>query len=225
MKALLALIRKDFLVELRSKETLVLMLTLSLLLGVVVAFGANSAFLNPAMMRKTFPVFLWLVFIFTATVSIGRSFDFEQEHMGLEGLLLAGTSPGLIYCSKVLTNFLVVLSGHLFSLAVLSVLLNVDILNVLPELVLLSVFVALAYSALSSVLAAMASSSLLKNMLLPLILLPLLFPIFFAALEITADLLVKGSIDMSSFWVSLLLVLNLLYMILGVNLYGSVIRE
>ena len=225
MKVLVLLVKKDLLVEFRSKETITLLVALSLLLGVVAAFGINSAFLSPDLVRRMFPAFLWMVFIFTATVSIGRSYDFELEHMGIEGLILSGVSPALIYCSKFLTNFLIVLPGHLFSLCVMAVLFNVNVLPVAGQLVLLSVLVTAAYCALSTVLAAMASTSRLKDMLLPLILLPLLFPVFFGALETTADLLARGAINTGSFWFSLIIALNFLYLVLGAQLYGHVIRE
>lgn len=225
MKGFLALVKKDLRIELRTKETLALMLGLSLLMAVIVAFGANSAFFTPAQERKIFPAFVWLIFVFTATVSVGRSYDYELEHMGIEGLILSGVFPSLIYASKVVTNFLVILTGHLFAVCVLAILLNVDIVSVAVELIFLSVLVTAAYSALSTILAAMASTSRLKNMLLPLILLPLLFPIFFAALETTAHLLARQQIEYGSFWFTLLLALNVVYLVLGVNLYEYVIKE
>lgn len=225
MRALLALIKKDLLVEFRTKETVVLMAALALLLSVIASFGAGSAFLDPATERKLYPALLWLIFVFSATVCIGRSYDFELEHMGIEGLVLSGVSSSLIYCSKVATNFLVILMGHIFAIAALSILLNVEVLPVGPQLVLLSALVIAGYSALSTVLAAVGSTSRLKNMLLPLILLPLLFPIFFAALELTAELLANQRIEFDSLWFTLLIGLNVLYILLGINLYGYVIKE
>ncbi|MDC0358943.1 heme exporter protein CcmB [Oligoflexia bacterium] len=225
MKPFWALIKKDLALEFRTKETFVLMLTLSLLLAVVVSCGVSSAFLDAATVEKCFPVFVWLTFIFSATVSIGRSYEYELEHMGIEGLIQAGASAYQIYFSKVLSNFSIVFVGHCFTVCALSVLLDVEVLPILAELMLLSVFVIAAYSALSTILAAMSSTSRLKNMLLPLILLPLLFPIFFGALETTSHLLAYKSIDFQSLWFSLLIGLNVVYIVLGINLYDFVIKE
>lgn len=225
MKPFWALMRKDLALEFRSKETLVLMLALSLLLAVIVSSGVSTAFLDASAVKKCFPVFVWLTFVFSATVSIGRSYDYELEHMGIEGLIQAGASPSQIYLSKVVSNFCIVFLGHFFAVCALSILLDVNTLAVIAELMLLSFFVIVSYSALSTILAAMSSTSRLKNMLLPLILLPLLFPIFFAALETTAHLLTHNDIDFDSLWFSFLIALNVLYLVLGVNLYGFVIKE
>ena len=225
MKVFALLVKKDLLIELRSRETLALILALSLLLAVITAFGVSSAFLPPNTVLKIFPLLIWLVFVFSSTVCIGKSFDYELEHMGVEGLILAGTPAAVIYLAKVSANFLAIISGHLFSLFLLSILLNVEILPLMPALLFISLLVACAYSALSTLLAAMAASSRLKNMLLPLILMPLLFPAFFAALETTADLFAQGFLDFNSFWLLLLFGLDLLYIMLGILLYGFVIQE
>jgi len=225
MKIFFSLLKKDLMIEGRGKETLALMLSLSVLLSVIVSFGVGSAFFDSSEVRRIFPAFLWVVFVFTATVSVGQSYGYELEEKGIEGLLLSGVSPTSIYLSKVVSNFLVVSVGHLFAMAILSVLLDVEIFSVIGSLILLSVLVVGAYSSLSTLLAAMASTSRLKNMLLPLILLPLLFPMFFAAIELTADVMENSQMDPGSIWLSLLIALNVVYIVLGVNLYDYVVRE
>ena len=56
MRTLLILMRKDVTLELRSMESAVLILSLSIILSVVTALGVNSAGLAPADLMKLFPV-------------------------------------------------------------------------------------------------------------------------------------------------------------------------
>ena len=225
MQALFVLLKKDLILELRNRETLGLIVCLAILLSVVVSLGVSSSFLNEETVAKLYPALLWIIFVFAATISIGRSYEYEQQNRAIEGLILSGVEPWLIYLAKVLSNCCVVLLGHAVAIVVLSTLLNLSVWGISAQLMLVSVFVILGYTALATLLAGIASTAKLKDMLLPLILLPLLFPLFFAALEITAALFVENRIDFGSMWVSMLIGLDVLYLVLGINLYEFVIKE
>jgi heme exporter protein B len=223
--AFTALLRKDIVSELRTKETVALVICLSLLLAVMVSFGVQSLLLAPNAVRELFPTLIWIIFVFAATVSIGKSFEYERENGALQGILLTGISPVLVYLSKLISNTAVALLGHLWAVLALVVLLDVGVVPLLPAIAVISFLVVLGYSALSTLLAAMTSATRLKNMLLPLVLLPLLFPLFFCAIGITTTIVMEGKIDFESIWISLLIGLDSLYLILGINLFESVVKE
>lgn len=225
MKLFLALVRKDFLLELRTKETLTVLLTLSLLLSVIASYGINSAILSAENTRRLFPVLVWIVFIFSATVSINRSFEHELEGGALDGLVVSGAPPYIIYLAKVLSNALVMCAAQLISVTALSVLLNIALTSLLMPLCILSILVITGYSALATLLAGIAGFARLKGMLLPVLLLPVLFPILFAALELTDELIMSGELLWESAWLSLLIGLDVVYVVLGVNLFEYVIKE
>ena len=226
MRKFLLLLRKDLFLELRSREMLVLAFALSILLSVIVSAGlANAAIENEAMCR-VFPTVLWIVFLFTATLSIERSFEHEREHCALEGLLLLSeVSPASFYLSKLLSNFVFMFLAQIFGLFLLGGLLSVSIFGRSGELLFSSLLVVFGYCSIATLLAAVSFQGRLKGMLLPIILLPLLFPIFFAASEITGELLVANRFDSMSPWLSLIIGLDVLYVFLGINLFGQVVRE
>jgi hypothetical protein len=62
-------------------------------------------------------------------------------------------------------------------------------------------------------------------MLAPLLALPLLFPLFFAGIEMTTELVLRGAVDIAAVWPSLLLVVNAVFLVLGLNLYDFVVRD
>lgn len=224
MQAIVTLFLKDLRIELRTREALVVLVGLCVLLSLVVSFGVSSASINPAATERIFPTLWWMIFLFSATVTMGRSLEFELESSALDRILLSGVSASAIYVSKLLCNFLLGLGLHIFSLFLLSGLLGVIIGPDLFSLVFVAALVVLGYTALAVVLAALAATSRLKNLLLPLVLIPLLFPLLLCGLELTSAVLDTHSLPWNSPWVSLVIVLDVLYITLGINLYPFAVK-
>ncbi len=225
MKKFLALLSKDFMLELRHKETISLLLCLALLLSLIVSLALNNVFLSSQKSLLLFLPMLWVISVFTGTLSIGRSYEFEIENSALEGVVLSGLPPSLIFLSKTITNFGFTLLAHLLAFYALSAFLDVLVEWSFSQFLLLSILVLIAFSALATILAALSIASRLRSMLLPLILLPLAFPVFFCALELGMGLMDRGELDFNSFWFSFLIALDLFYLAVGSLLFRFVIRE
>lgn len=222
---LITLLRKDLRCELRSRESLILVLCLALLLAVTASVGLEQSFLTPPELERVFPTVLWLVFLFSATLAVTRSFEYEVSNGAIDGLLLTGVSPGLIFTSKLISNCVVTLLGQTVAFSALTALLNLPYFALLLPILALSAMVTVGYSSLATILTAMTVGSRLRGMLLPLILLPLLFPLLFSALELTINLLSSSSINTASFWFVLLLAFDVVYLTLSFNLFYYVVSE
>jgi len=225
VKALFSLIRKDLLIELRTKETIGVNLFLSVVIAVVAALGAQSAFIAGDVVARLFPALLWISFLFAATMAAARSFEPELEYMAIEGYLLTGASPSLIFVSKWISTAVVMMLGQIVNLVALGVLLDVPIFSWLSDLVLVSLLVVLGFAALTTLLGGVSSTSRLKGVLLPVILFPLSFPLFFAAIELSMGVVVGDGLTVQSPWFSLLVGLDVVYGVLGLNLIEHVVRE
>lgn len=225
MKTLLSLVKKDLANEFRTFESLVTLIAISLLVTVVIAVSCNTAFISSKDLGNLFPSLIWVVFIFAASISLGRGFEPEMEHRGHERMLLFGVSPVSIYLSKVIYNFILVAIGHAISVASLSIFLNISVIDVVLPLAVISFLVMFGYVALACLFQPISSASKIKGVLLPIILIPLLFPLFFGGAELTTSLILEKSLDWSSVWVSLLIACDVVYIVLGLNLYEFVIRE
>jgi len=219
------LLRKDLLIELRGREVFAVTVGLSLMLAVVAAFGIGTAFLNPPQLSAVFPAIAWLIFIFAATVGLGRSLEAETQDAAIEGLLVAGVSPPQIYSAKVFSNSLVLCLGQLIGMCLLALLLAINLSDAWSALFLISALVVFGYSALATLLTALCATSSLRGVLLPLILLPVIAPLFFSAIELTHEALENGRLALDSPWLSLLVGLDVVYFLLGLNLYGAAIKE
>lgn len=219
------MIKKDLLVELRSKRTLAVYLPISILIAASAAAAISTAMLPEALITSIFPGILWLCFVFAGSVSLGKIFEADSENSAMDALILLGVPPWKMFLAKTISTLLVVYPVHLLSSIALSILLNISLYEGAAPYMLVSLLASLAYSALASLLGAMAQSSSLKNMLLPIIMLPLIFPILFCGINLTSDIIGAASLNYESIWLSLLVGLDVLYIVLGINLFEFVVGE
>jgi ABC-type transport system involved in cytochrome c biogenesis permease component len=130
-----------------------------------------------------------------------------------------------MYLSKAIVSSLLFFINFCLLTFVLSVALNVTLVGVIELMLLVGLCASTALAALSVLLGAVASTSKLRGVLMPLLALPLLFPLFFAGVELTTELVLRGAIEPASVWISLLVVINALYLVLGVNLFEVAVRD
>lgn len=227
MKQLLSLIQKDLVLELRRGELMVLMGCLAVLLSVMLSFGVTSAMVPKSTIERLYPALCWLLFVFAATLSMTRAFVSEDDHNAIEGLCLAGVSPATIYLARAFVICCVLFVFQLAASSVLAILLGLPLVPVIFSVpfIVLTALVVLAYTGVSTLLSAMAAMSRLGGMLLPLLLFPLLFPVLFSAIELTAGILSTGSLDVDSWWFTLLLCMTILYVSLGSALFEFLIGD
>ncbi len=224
MTKLWILLRKEIRYECRSLQTVVAVVSLSLLLSTVVALGLSGAFLSPKITVKIFPSLIWMVFLFSSTIAVGRVFEPETRDGALHGLILSGVSLWKVFTAKCLVLWLLISAVQMISILLLSVMLNVPISHALGSLVALSLLVSFGYAPLALLLAAMSSTSRLKGILLPLLLFPLLFPLFFTAIELTIQVLTTNGTWTESFWFTFLLGIDALYYLVAINLFDHVVE-
>lgn len=163
-----ALARKDFLLELRARDTLPAMLIFVIATLVVFHFALPSGSSDLASNGL-----LWVAILFTALLGLGRAFVPEREQGVLDGLVLAPCDRSAIWLAK--------------SLAVLAFLAAVEVVALPAFAIFFSgidgttvAAVALAdlgICAVGTFLAAMAAAARARELLLPLLFLPLAIPI------------------------------------------------
>lgn len=225
LRLLATLLTKEFLLELRSKELLTIMGTLSLLIAVLCGFAVGGAFLDLLTTERIFPLLLWLGFLFAGTLTLGRAHDHDLAEGAAEGLLLAGAPAWALYLAKVGALFVILLVSQLLTTILVAGMIDMPVFSRLPALLVVMVPIVLAYVLVAVLLSALTAASKLRGVLLPLILLPLLTPLFFAALELTGMVLRSGTIDLYSPWIGVLVILNLIYLISGITLYRTALLD
>ena len=85
MPAFMAILRKDLRLELRSGETTITLVFLSLLILIVLTFALNAPAGDPAIAAGT----LWVAMVFAGTMGATRALVGEWQNGCIRGLLLS----------------------------------------------------------------------------------------------------------------------------------------
>src|SRR5215470_4020283 len=128
---MLALLWKDLLIELRTKETLASLLLLGVLTLVVLSFAFDP---TSPVREAAAPGVLWVALIFAGTLGMNRSLLREREHDCLQGLLLAPLDRGTIYLAKSAGNFLFMIAAEVLVVPLFVIFFNLDMASTLFRL-------------------------------------------------------------------------------------------
>jgi heme exporter protein B len=145
---------KDLVIERRSKETLNALLFFSLALLFVFQFA-----LGPDRERLTsvLPGLLWLGFILSGVLGLGRAFLVERENDCWEALLLTPGDKSAIYLGKLVSSLVLMAVVEALVLGLFVVFFDVDFAPALPGLVLVIGLGTVGIAAVGTLFAAMTA--------------------------------------------------------------------
>lgn len=207
-----ALVRKDLLIELRTRE----MTSSLLLLGVLVLLVQSFAF-DPASPpgRAAAPGVLWVAVIFSGLLGISRSWLRETENGCLSGLLIAPVDRGTIFLSKVIANLFILGAAQCIVLPAFVVFFNRPFLETCVRLAPILVLGILGFAAIATFFAAIALRTRAREVMLPLLMLPLATPLFLACVEATRTAFEpSGSVENPP-WLSMLVAFDVIFLVVG----------
>lgn len=221
-RSVAAILRKDLLLEWRSREALTSMAFFSLLVVVVFGFAFQAERIDPGTQA---PGLLWIAFAFSGVLGLHRSFAVEREGSCLQGLLLAPVDRSAIFLGKVLGNLILIGLVEALTFPVFSVLLRVPILSCLPQLALITLLGTIGFAEVGTLLSAVSSGSRLREVLLPLILYPIWVPVLIAGVEATRVALTGRPAEEASTWLTLMMVYDLVFLGAGLILFDHLLEE
>jgi heme exporter protein B len=221
MTDLVAALRKDLLLQWRSRAQLV----------AIFAFGAAALLLfsfaigpDSLALREHSAGFLWLALLLASTLSLAESFEREMEEHALEGLLLLPASARALYYGKAVANWaqLALLGVALVPVAV--VLYDAGTVRLLALLGVILLGTA-GLSAPGTLYAAMTAQTRARQTLLPLLLFPLVVPVLLAAVKATSLLILGDPMEQLRPWAILLVLFDVVHWSIGGLLFGRVVEE
>src|SRR5215510_1691290 len=124
LKAVIAIVRKDFSTEFRSRELLSAMFVFSLLVIIIFNFALE---LDVKVRQSVTAGVLWTTFAFAGTLGLNRSMSIEKDRGCLDGLLLAPVDRSAIYFGKFISNLVFMMLVEVIVLPVYSVLYNTNL--------------------------------------------------------------------------------------------------
>jgi heme exporter protein B len=212
---------KDLLVERRSKETLNALLFFALLLLFLFQFALGS---DRERLTSALPGLLWLGFVLSGLLALGRTFIAERENDCWDGLLLAPGDKSAIYLGKLAGNLLLMLAVEAILVGLFVVFLNLDIVGALPGLLVVAGLGTLGLAAVGTLFAAMTAQVRARELLFPVLLLPVQVPVLLGAVKATEAILLGEPLAASAHWLKLLAAADVVYLTVGVLTFDAILE-
>jgi len=212
---------KDVLSERRSKESLNALLFFSILLLFVFQFALGP---DRERLAGTLPGLLWLGFILSGLLGLGRTFLVERENDCWEGLLLAPGDKSAIYVGKLVGNVLLMLVIETILLVLFGFFFNLDLASALPGLAVVIALGTVAFAAVGTLFAAMTAQVRARELLFPVLLLPVEAPVLLATVKATEAVLLGETLGSVAHWLKLLAAADVVYVAVGVLTFDFVME-
>jgi heme exporter protein B len=211
---------KDVRAEIRSKHALATLLPFAatLLVSFGFAFGPGRDVL-----LRTAPGLLWMAVLFAAVIAARRAYQIESEDGALEGLLLAPVDKAAVFLGKAAAVALQLLVLVACALVLVVVLFD---LTVRGPLVLAAAFGlgAVGLAAVGGLFGVLAEAARTREALFPTLVLPLVTPVLVAGVRAT-DLATTGRTDEAIPWLGLLFAFDVVFVSLGVLVFGFLMED
>ena len=217
-----AMTRKDVTVELRARERVNAMLFFAALVLFIFNFALGP---DREKLREVAPGLLWLAFLFTGMLGLGRSFQAERENECFEELLLTPGDRESIFFGKFAGNVLFMITAEALILPLFGILYNLDIWAYLPSLALVAFLGTVGFSTLGTLLAAMTAHLRAREVMLPLLLFPLTVPVILGSVRATEAILAGQSLGEVSHWLKLLGGFDLIFLVVSPLAFEFVLEE
>jgi heme exporter protein B len=216
----IAIIYKDMITELRTKEMFSSMLVFSLMAVFIFSIALDLAASDPL---DTTPGLLWVTIAFAGTLGLNRSLAQEQENHCIDGLLLAPMDRSAIFFGKALGNMLFMSVVELVVVPVFAVLFNVPLLRGSVWLVI--VLGTAGYAAVGTLFSTMAVNTRAREVMLPILLLPVSVPVFISAVNATGGFLAGDPVSDVANWLRLLIAYDAIIIAISFMTFDFVVEE
>ena len=216
--AVLTILWKDIVLELRTKDIVVTALVFALLVIVVFNFAITP---TPQTVAFVAPGILWIAFTFGGALGLNRSMALENESGGLHALMLAPVSRDLVFFGKMLGSFLFMLLVEVAVFPVFAVLYNFSLL--LPGLIPIAVLATLGIATVGTLFSAMAVNTRSREVMLPLLFFPVAAPAIIAAVE-ASTAVIQGSSPFDR-WLPFLIAFDALFLVACPFAFNLIVEE
>ena len=216
----MAILWKDLLTEIRSKEIITPLVGFSVVTILIFSmlFSGSSQLSN-----KFASSILWIGFTFGGILGLIKIFSSEKENNGMAGMSSSSANTEQIYFGKLISTFLFLSIVELIMLPVFGILFNIQIFML--ELWLITLLGTLGFSAIGTTFSAMTMNLRSKDIMLPILFLPIVIPVIIAAVSSSTEIINGGSLSEIHIWLELLVVFDALFILIGAWTFRFVTEE
>ena len=217
-----AIVWKDFVTELKTRELLSAMFIFALLVILIFIFSINLSIVKAS---EVGPGILWVAFLFAGTIGLNRSFMLEKENSCLMGLMLVPADRTTIYFGKLISNLIFLSIMELFILPLFMIFFNIDLLSHLGPLLVVVFLGTLGFCALGTLLSSLSANLKTREIMLPILLYPLLIPIIIGAVRMTGQVLDGTELADMMKWIGLTASFDIIYIGVSIMTIDHILEE
>lgn len=219
--AVIAMLKKDLRMELRSPRAIAPMALFALIVLMVFVFAVDPVQTDVA---SVFPGILWTGILFAGSVGLARMFRGETGEGSLQALVAAPVSRAAIYFGKFCAGLIFV--GLIAGVMAPLLFLLFDQRAGAPwwRFAFVLGLVVIGYVAMGTLVSAITAQTRQSEVLLPILMFPLSVPLILAAVETTAALLEAGHFGGQEHWLYLVGSYDLLFLVLSPMLFDYVVE-
>lgn len=220
LRKVLAIVWKDVVSELRTREIFSAMFVFALLATLIFQFAFDLRVDN---VRQVVPGVLWVTIAFSGVLGFSRSFVLESDKGCLEGLLLTPVDRSGIYFGKMLGNLLFMLTVEAIILPLFVILFNLPMW--MPGILLVVLLGTLGLATVGTLFSAIAVNTRTREIMLPILLFPVVVPVLVAGVRMTGGFLDGTPLSEMRNWMQLLAGFDVIFLALAFITFDYVVEE
>jgi heme exporter protein CcmB len=223
VRTALLVLKKDFAIEVRSREILytTLLFALSCVLIFSIAFVKEGEPLVDAAAG-----ILWIAVEFAGTLALGKTFERERYSETLRALLLAPAPRAAIYLGKMLGVVALLAIAEALLVPLVAILFHAPLFAEPLLLVALLAVGTVGFSIVGTLFAAMLVRARSRDVMLPILLYPMTVPVMIAGVRGTAALLQSpADTPAAVMWIGLLASLDVVFMTIALWTFEPLMTE
>lgn len=220
-KSIYAILKKDILMEIKSKEVLNSMLVFALLVTVVFSFV-----FEPGSQTKNEVVggIFWVAVVFSGLLGLGKTIVSEVQGGNLEALLLSPVDRSAIFFGKFLSNFIFLLVMEVILLPLFTVFYSINILTHY-KIIIIMIIATYGFSLLGTLFSIISVRTKTREIMLPLMLLPLIVPIILGAILSFNVFILGNPEEEASNWITLITAFDIIFTAVIFAIFSLIIEE
>lgn len=220
-KVIAAIVKKDILMEMRTKHVINAALVFAVLFVVVFSFTME---IGSNMEQKLSGGIFWVSVAFAGILSFNKTIGSETDNGSFEALMLAPVDKSAVFFGKVISNMLFLLLVEVILIPLFLVFYNVNIIGhpLMAAVIILSTY---AYSLIGTLFSIISVRTSSKEIMMPVLFLPFMVPVIIAAVLATNVFILGGQIQFSYNWIKLTAVFDVIFTAIIYGIFSLIIED
>lgn len=216
-----AIVKKDILMEMRTKQVINAALVFAVLFVVVFSFTME---IGSNMEQKLSGGIFWVSVAFAGILSFNKTIGSETDNGSFEALMLAPVDKSAVFFGKVISNMLFLLLVEVILIPLFLVFYNVFIIShpLMAAVIILSTY---AYSLIGTLFSIISVRTSSKEIMMPVLFLPFMVPVIIAAVLATNVFILGGQIQFSYNWIKLTAVFDIIFTAIIYGIFSLIIED